>query len=188
MDGKGAAFAEDFVKVAADPDRTIPAAVRTEFENEMKLWFDLLRQHGQEFGYRTAHVAARLANFYHSLGQFAGDDTTWFKAAMDCVVVQKFLPKLNGSRSKLEGLLWAVIWACGMDRVAREGKDFAAQISEASAATDEAKYSPEVVWSQLATTNAGNPAAAARYPISFDKAFRMWQALTRDQFVSFSEA
>ncbi len=112
----------------------------------------------------------------------------WFNGAMDAVIVQKFLPKLHGSRSKLEGLLWALAWACGAERDRRDGKDFAKQLDEAGKAEDEGRYGPEVVWSALKAKNADDPAKAARYPLSFDKVMRMWRKLVRDQFVSFAEA
>ena len=35
-------------------------------------------------------------------------DDDWFKGAMDAVIVQKFLPKLHNTPSKLEGLLLGI--------------------------------------------------------------------------------
>ena len=80
------------------------------------MFFDLLRDHNAEFGFRVANEAARFLHFYRLLGGYADDNADWFNAAMDAVIVQKFLPKLHGSRPKLEGLLWALAWACGADR------------------------------------------------------------------------
>jgi hypothetical protein len=107
---------------------------------------------------------------------------------MDAVIVQKFLPKLHGSRSKLEGLLWALEWACGMERLERYGKDFAMQLDEASKAEDDAKFGPETVWNTLKAKYGDDPAKASRYPLSCEKVMRMWRMLVRDQFVSFAEA
>jgi 5-methylcytosine-specific restriction protein B len=154
----------------------------------MLLFFNLLREHNAEFGYRTGYEAARFVHFYKLLGGHPDDNDLWFKDAMDAVIVQKFLPKLHGSRSKLEGLLWALMWACGAERIAQDGKDFAKQLDEAGKAVDEGKYSPQVVWDDLSAKNPGNPAKAARYPLSCDKVMRMWQKLVRDHFVSFAEA
>jgi hypothetical protein len=78
--------------------------------------------------------------------------------------------------------------ACGAERVNRDEKNFITQLSEASEAQDEAKYSPDVVWAKLRAENVDDPAKAARYPLSFDKVMRMWRKLARDQFVSFAEA
>ena len=188
LDGKGAAFGKAFVEAAADKAREVPASVKADFEREMLLFFNLLREHNAEFGYRTGYEAARFVHFYKLLGGYPDDNNDWFNGAMDAVIVQKFLPKLHGSRSKLEGLLWALAWACGAERIERDGKDFAKQLDEASKAEDEGKYGPEVVWNVLKAKNADDPAKAARYPLSFDKVMRMWRKLVRDQFVSFAEA
>lgn len=188
LDGKGAAFGSGFVEAAADKGREVPSAVKDSYEQEMLLFFNLLREHNAEFGYRTSYESARFIHFYNQLGGYPDGNVDWFNSAMDAVVVQKFLPKLHGSRSKLEGLLWALAWACGAERIDRGGKSFAAQIREASQAQDDALYGPETLWDTLANSNPDNPAAAARYPLSFDKVMRMWRKLVRDQFVTFAEA
>lgn len=188
IDGRGSVFGEVFVDAAADKTREIPASVKANFQAEMLLFFKLLQEHNAEFGYRTGYEAARFVHFYHQLGGHADDDTAWFTGAMDAVIVQKLLPKLHGSRSKLEGLLWALAWACGLERVERNGKDFSAQIREACTAEDEQAYGPDAVWNMLAARNATDPTRAAYYPLSFDKVMRMWRKLVRDQFVSFAEA
>jgi energy-coupling factor transporter ATP-binding protein EcfA2 len=188
LDGKGAGFGSGFVEAAADKGREVPAAVKESFEREMLLFFNLLREHNAEFGYRTSYEGARFIHFYSQLGGYPEGSSDWFDSAMDAVVVQKFLPKLHGSRSKLEGLLWALAWACGAERIERDGKSFAAQIRVASQAQDDALYGPETLWDNLSKSNPDDPAAAARYPLSYDKVMRMWRKLVRDQFVTFAEA
>jgi len=188
LDGRGSEYGSDFVQAAADKAREVPAAVKTDYAEEMLLYFNLLREHNAEFGYRTAYEAARFVHFYKLLGGYSDEDSAWFREAMDAVIVQKFLPKLHGSRSKMEGLLWALAWACGSERIERYGKDFAAQVKEAGRAEDEGKYEPKRTWELLKEKNADNPALAAHYPLSFDKVMRMWRKLVRDQFVSFAEA
>ena len=188
LDGKGVSFGSGFVEASADKGREVPAAVKENYEREMLLFFNLLREHNAEFGYRTSYEAARFIHFYNQLGGYPEGRFDWFDSAMDAVVVQKFLPKLHGSRSKLEGLLWALAWACGAERIERGGKSFAIQIREASQAQDDALYGPETLWDALSKSNPDDPAAAARYPLSFDKVMRMWRKLVRDQFVTFAEA
>lgn len=184
LDGKGAMFGEAFVQAAADRTITIPASVKAEYEQTMLLFFNLLRQHNAEFGYRVAYEAARFIHFYKVLGGYGDEQKAWFTGAMDAVIVQKLLPKLHGSRSKLEGLLWALAWAC-----AKNYSDAAdATLVAASQAQDEANYGPEKLWADLAKQNADDPAKAARYPLSFAKVMRMWRKLVRDQFVTFAEA
>lgn len=188
LDGKGAAYGEFFVESAADKKRQIPASVKADYEIELLLFFNLLREHNSEFGYRVGYESARFVHFYKMLGGYPDDNQEWFTDAMDAVIVQKFLPKLHGSRSKLEGLLWALAWACGAERIDRDGKDFSAQLIDVSQAQDEAKYGPDVVWAALAARNQNDPPKAARYPLSFAKIMRMWRKLVRDQFVNFADA
>ncbi len=188
LDAKGVAFGKGFVEAAADKTLGVPASIKTGFEREMLLFFNLLREHNAEFGYRTGYEAARFIYFYKQLGGYSDENNDWFDDAMDAVIVQKFLPKLHGSRSKLEGLLWALVWACGAERIESDGRDFPTQLLEVSLAENESKYSPDIVWATLKAKNAGDPAKAARYPLSFDKVMRMWRKLVRDQFVNFSEA
>lgn len=188
LDGKGSNFGSGFVEASADKGREVPAAVKESYEREMLLFFNLLREHNAEFGYRTSYEAARFIHFYCLLGGYPDGSSDWFDSAMDAVIVQKFLPKLHGSRSKLEGLLWALAWACGAEPIERDGKTFAAQIREASQAQDEALYGPVTLWDTLSQSDPGNPAAAARYQLSYGKVMRMWRKLVRDQFVTFAEA
>ena len=181
LDGKGVAYAKDFVVAAADKSREVPNSVKVDYEREMLLFFKVLREYNVEFGYRTGYESARFVHFYKLLGGFADEDKDWFNSAMDCVIVQKFLPKLHGSRSKMEGLLWALAWASGAKRDGRSTEEFLKECLEAGKAQDEGKFSPEKV---LADLGGGK----TRYPLSFEKVIRMWEKLKRDQFVSFAEA
>ena len=178
LNGRGSGFSAAFV-AEVGKSLSAPAAVRALFEAEALLFFDLLRDHSSEFGFRVANETARFLHFYQLLGGYADHNADWFNAAMDAVIVQKFLPKLHGSRPKLEGLLWALAWACGAKRPA--GADFLAQCRTAGLAQEETRLGPEVVAAAVAS-------GAARYPLSFDKVMRMYRKLVRDQFVTFSEA
>jgi energy-coupling factor transporter ATP-binding protein EcfA2 len=180
LTGRGSGFGSAFVAAAAE-SVSIPEPVRERFESEMLLFFDLLREHQAEFGFRVSNEAARFLHSYRLLGGYAADSTDWFAEAMDAVIVQKFLPKLHGSRPKLEGLLWALSWACGADRDGLEPAAFLGQCRKAGQAQEETKFGPERVERTLG-------GQAARYPLSFDKIMRMWRKLVRDQFVTFAEA
>ena len=180
LNGRGSGFGAAFVRESGKAV-SVPDAVRTQFEAEMLLFFDLLRDHSAEFGFRVVNEAARFLHFYRLLGGYAEDSTDWFDMAMDAVIVQKMLPKLHGSRPQLEGLLWALAWACGGDRTGLDAPAFLSRCLEAGKAQEETKYSPEAVEKALA-------GGTAHYPLSFDKVMRMWRKLVRDQFVTFSEA
>jgi MoxR-like ATPase len=180
LNGQGISFGAAFIR-AVSQSVSVPAVMRDRFEAEALLFFDLLRDHGAEFGFRVANEAARFLHFYRLLGGYPEDSTDWFDSAMDAVIVQKLLPKLHGSRPRLEGLLWALAWACGGDRTGLDAPAFLARCRQAGSAQEETRYGPEAVEKALA-------GKAARYPLSFDKVMRMWRKLVRDQFVTFAEA
>jgi hypothetical protein len=181
LNGRGRGFGAAFVSEASKA-LTVQAAVKGLFESEALLFFDLLGDHGAEFGFRVANEAARFLHFYRLLGDFGATDIGWFNRAMDAIIVQKFLPKLHGSRSKLEGLLWSLAWACGSQRPAGPNADFLAKCRAAGRADEETTLGPEVVAKAVVS------GAAPPYPQSFDKVMRMYRKLVRDQFVTFSEA
>ena len=155
----------------------------------------MLQEHGAEFGYRVGHESARFLYFYRELGGFAEADEArarerlveWFNDAMDAVIVQKLLPKLHGSRGKLEGLLWALGVVCAWEREGdtpqQQADGLLAICREAGLAENKSKYAPESLQKQM--RDAGR---TARYKISFEKILRMQKKLERDQFVSFAEA
>lgn len=185
--GMGEAYRSQFLAIE---DKTFPMASETgaRLRDEILMFFKLLQTHGLEFGFRVAYEATTFAEAYRNVCGYSRDDTTWFDEAFDAIVVQKFLPKLHGSRSKLEGALWALAWACGAPRIDKEALSFEQQLVEAGRAEDESRFGPETLVDNLATTNPDEPFMAARYPISFDKVIRMWRRLIRDQFVTFAEA
>jgi hypothetical protein len=94
------------------------------------------------------------------------------------------LPKLHGSRGKLEGLLWALANVCGAERNGTH-EDFLKVCEEATKCGDEARLSPDAVLSRI---ESATPPRQARYAESFAKVMRMYRKLQRDQFVSFAEA
>src|SRR5262249_8080022 len=155
--------------------------VKEKYEQEMLVLFGVLREHGSEFGYRVAYESARFVYFYKLVGELSQSHQDWFAAAMDAVIVQKVLPKLHGSRSKLEGVLWALAWACGPP--VGSPSELFEKCREAGKAQDEAEYGPDVVEKSLLDRG-----TSARFPMSFDKVVRMWRKLIRDQFVTFAEA
>jgi hypothetical protein len=161
LNGLGNSYGAAFVAAAKNKDITVPAEVQDPFTTELALLFTLLQKHNAEFGYRVAYEAARFMHFYKEL---SGAPDKWFDKAMDAVIVQKLLPKLHGSRSKLEGLLEALAWLCADGSI--HGDTDPAQVRKAVKETG----------------------TAPRYPLSFEKVMRMWEKLVREQFVSFAEA
>jgi 5-methylcytosine-specific restriction protein B len=140
----------------------------------MLLLFKTLQEHGAEFGYRTTSEAARFVHFYKLLGNHADGDS-WFSGAFDCVVFQKLLPKLHGSRAKL-GPVLKKLWFLCVNDVDGRGADVLKAAEEAARSTDK-DAEPSI------TVPAGAP-----YPLSAQKIGRMWRLLIENGFASFAEA
>ena len=65
--------------------------------------FGIMHKHRMEFGYRTMHEVLRYAGVDYEL---AADRATWsWAACLDVQILQKILPKLHGSKKRIEQLL-----------------------------------------------------------------------------------
>jgi len=167
--------AETFVEWSRTPDviAISYANKQDRFAHEMDFLFHVMRVFDAEFGYRTLKESARY--IYFSGASPATDSPLTaeeYQIAMDAIIIQKLLPKLHGSRSKLEGLLRALLYVCETP----ERDDFdvlkvaALESARATKALDEIG------------------GESPHYPRSHDKLKRMCRKLARDQFVSFAEA
>ena len=174
FNGQGGAFCKSFVG-AAKGSVDVPAEVKPDFDAEMLLFFEILHGHGAEFGYRTAYEAARFMHFYQLLGNYPDGDISWFEGAFDCVVVQKLLPKLHGSRAKLGPVLKKLWFLCVNDTSGR-GED-ALQAAEVARLSTDKKSEPSVI-----------VPTGAPYPLSAEKIGRMWRLMIENGFTSFAEA
>lgn len=105
-----------------------------------------------------------------------GDHGRLSRSYIDLIIIQKLMPKLHGSRSKLEGLLRSLLHFCAASGEARSDlpKLMAASLEKA----DDRSKSLE----QLSTET------EEHYPRSCKKLRRMCRKLGQDQFVSFAEA
>ncbi len=178
IDRKGASFGKAFVDAAKNPV-AVPADVKAAYDAEMLLLFKTLQAHGAEFGYRTAYETARFIHFYKLLGNHPDGDTTWFPGAFDCVVFQKLLPKLHGSRAKLGPVLKKLWFLCVTPHKDYAGtkEDRDKLIAATLKAAEESKAEP------LKDIPSGAP-----YPLSAEKISRMWRLLIENGFASFAEA
>lgn len=93
---KGADMAGDFVYISQKNDFTNHAL----FNTRLMSFFAGLKQAGAEFGYRTVSEMYRFISLAQQLD--AGWDND---KLMDIVVMQKMLPKLHGSRKKIQPVL-----------------------------------------------------------------------------------
>jgi len=75
-------------------------ALPQEYADRLRALHGLMAQHNLHFGYRVANEIARYLNL---AAEFVGPEA--LETAYDLQVLQKILPKLSGSRAKLEGPL-----------------------------------------------------------------------------------
>jgi hypothetical protein len=175
LSGKGLAYAQSLVQAARAPLPTMDVAIKAVYETEMLCFFKVLSTSGAEYGYRVAHEAARFINYFQVLGKYPAGDVSWLASAMDRLVLQKFLPKLHGSRAKLGPLLKKLWFLCVADAALR-GTDPVAKAEESARSNDKG----------------GEPSLpipmTAPYPLSAEKILRMWKLLNENGFASFAEA
>ena len=184
----GSGFAEALV-AEARREAHLDGQDAQKLSAELRLFFGHLSDIGAEFGFRTAHEIARFVDFHQKLKGGNWD----FRYAMDAQVIQKLLPKLYGSRRKLEPVLCALGILCYEERrwkddgtsVTLENEDDLSEKVERAAALEE-DYHP-----LLAKDRQGGDkyrVADSYYSLSFDKIRRMLALLDRNGFVSFAEA
>jgi 5-methylcytosine-specific restriction protein B len=129
-----------------------PRVPPEEFSQRLRELHRVLARHDAEFGFRTFDDAVRFAALYQALGE---DD---WRRALDAQVLQKVLPRLHGSRRKLERVLQDVASFCFDPSQPTTPFDF-------SASRDQ----------------------AAELPGSLAKLQRMMRHLEKNQFASFTD-
>ena len=114
--------------------------------------FKQLKLVNAEFGYRSASEIGRFIALSKSLAGMTDDE------AIDAAIVQKLLPKLHGSRKKLEPVLKALWSMCGT------GNELDMNLN--------AESIPE----------------STKYKLTADKILRMYKGAVNNSFTSFAEA
>jgi 5-methylcytosine-specific restriction protein B len=119
-------------------------------------FFTTLQDAGAEFGYRSAAEISRFVKICGDLatGEMNDDEV------IDAAIIQKLLPKVHGSRNKIEKTLKDLACLCLVDK----GED-AFQINK-----DKSDKYP------------------VKYPLSYDKLKQMHKRVLSDGFTSFAEA
>jgi energy-coupling factor transporter ATP-binding protein EcfA2 len=125
-------------------------------------FFDALQSIGAEFGYRTANEMNRLIFKLEVLGLNGTENS------LDVAVMQKLLPKLHGSRTKLNKVLPVLASFCLKDQKLEIAKTFLDEVQR------EGRLSKEKM-NQLTLV------------LSFAKIARMYRATQENGFASFAE-
>jgi len=155
LKSKGELMGGDFVTLAS---ALIDGTVDFMSANLLE-FFKVLKKGGAEFGYRSASEILRYAYIVKKLGISWTDDEIF-----DTAIMQKLLPKVHGSRRKLEPHLKLMAELCLKE----------------TALFDEIVKQYE---SDLTIDN-----TQVKYPVSFEKIMRMYRNLLSNGFTSYAEA
>jgi 5-methylcytosine-specific restriction protein B len=151
----------------------LPHALRIAAAERLMDLFEIMKRGRGEFGFRTGReVLAYLRTAYFLTPEaertaWAAPDGDWLKA-LDAQILQKILPKLHGSRTRLAPLLGALATYCATGTKAYAMEHF-----------PEGGNSPRRGLS--ASRNISNP----KFEHSYKKLERMIEVLVEEQFVSF---
>lgn len=186
LKGRGKHFGEAFAAAASRRDISLPADVSAKLKEELALLFDVLAHTESEFGFRTAKEIAAFVFHHRELA----DDAWSFKDAMDAQVYQKILPKLNGSRRKLEPILCALAVVCARERSWNTDDPMRPVLANAEAIREEAKRAAGLQDRRvhLHHSPAAFPDDAAPFRESLGKIRRMLRRVLEEGFASFAEA
>ena len=149
IESKGAEMAENFLEIAQDKE------IQNEeiYKEAFLKFFEELKKVGAEFGYRTATEMLLLIKKLKTFSDLSDEK------CLDIAIMQKLLPKLHGSRSKIVKVLDALILLC-----LKEGQEFSIAKCD------------EVLETNII------------YPVSYEKLIRMYKNVLDNGFTSYAEA
>ncbi len=157
LKAKGADMATDFVRKAKTESNEFNDSET--LNSALLSFFRELKKVGAEFGYRTASEIKRFAGVVHNL------NTGWSTdEIVDAAIMQKLLPKIHGSRRKIEPSLKALASLCLVQQ------------------EDVVKVLSNFEEINLEDSN------RVRFPLALEKIARMHKAVVQDGFTSFAEA
>jgi len=155
LNGEGATMAIDFLLI-----RELAIAADGVPKEALMKFFVQLREIGAEFGYRSA---AEINRFYSMTRALAPEMEP--REIIDYAILQKLLPKVHGSRRKLESVLKRMAALCVEEAWGKDVADFL------KAQTGRADLADHIL-----------------YPESLTKIKRMYRSMTDNGFTSFAEA
>lgn len=156
LKAEGKNMAESFVELAKDS--SLEVTDEEGLNKTMMSFFAELKKTGAEFGYRSASEILRFTAVANKLdAEWKQDEIT------DAAIMQKLLPKVHGSRRKLEPVLKTLGALC-----LQSGEKMDYYISKS-----------EIDFTER---------TKIKYPVSLEKILRMYQSLISNGFTSYAEA
>ncbi len=152
----GSEMSEDFVSIANNT--SLKSEKVDELNKTLITFFKELKKTGAEFGYRSVAEILRFTAIVNKI------EPSWsMNEIIDAAIMQKLLPKVHGSRRKLEPVLKTLGKLCLNNPENIE--------SFFSPKPENLDNNPDI-----------------KYPISFEKILRMNQGLINNGFTSYAEA
>jgi len=156
LNRKGAAMGVSFVKIA----KAIYTSGNSQKVNSKLIDFFIeLKKAGVEYGYRTAEEVTRLMQILDRMGVKNAN------SKLDIAIMQKLLPKIHGSRSKITKVLSPLGALCLKDAQDMQSKYFDN--------IEDEKFESD---------------SNVLYPLSFAKIARMYKNALDNGFASYAEA
>jgi 5-methylcytosine-specific restriction protein B len=161
INGKGSSMAQSFLEISKSKD--LNSTNKELISNSLMKFFNELKKVGAEFGYRSASEIMKFSTIIKLI------EPSWETSAIiDASIMQKLLPKVHGSRRKLEPVLKTLALLCLKDEF----------IYESGFKIETLLNSEEDI---IAKENIS-------YPVSFEKIKRMYRRLIDNGFTSYAEA
>lgn len=151
----------------------LPYTLKNAAADRLMELFEIMKRGRGEFGFRTGREVMAYLRTAHFLtpeaerAEWAAPEGKWLEA-LDAQILQKILPKLHGSRTRLAPLLGALATYCGSANAAYAMEHFPEGGNSPKRGLNDAR-------------NIGSP----KFPNSYQKLERMIAVLVEEQFVSF---
>ena len=158
LNGEGKSMCKSFVTIATEKTKANSDTLKTTLNN----FFSTLQEVGAEFGYRTA---SEIQILFGQIDVVNPSFSEKENEKIDIAIMQKLLPKLHGSRSKLTTVLKTLATLCY-----QKHKDFT---------TEQKNKIFEII---------NEDARIIQYPISLEKITRMYHNVIANGFTSYAEA
>jgi energy-coupling factor transporter ATP-binding protein EcfA2 len=158
LNGEGKSMGKSFVTIATEKTKANSDTLKTTLNS----FFSTLQEVGAEFGYRTA---SEIQTLFGQIDVVNPSFSAKENEKIDIAIMQKLLPKLHGSRSKLTPILKTLAVLCYQNN-----EDFT--LEQKDKVFETVKDDTRTV----------------QYPISLEKITRMYHNVIANGFTSYAEA
>jgi 5-methylcytosine-specific restriction protein B len=157
-------MASDFIRIAREEITDFKD--KDDIKRALVEFFKELKKTGSEFGYRTSSEIFRFTGILRNLTEAEG--SLWATDdIIDAAILQKLLPKLHGSKKKLEKVLESLGKLC----------------------FNKGAENPDDIWKKFVSDpDQIEVSDQVRFKRSLEKILRMKRRADQDGFTSFAEA